>query len=315
MNEQNTQQKIKIKHLTPQASKDLRKYSFFAGVEVLNQGLLHNFFQSLKLLPKATRLVAFDIEKKKAVGFICLEENTKSLYSIKYVFVDPEYRNRGIASRLLGNACTIAKTKGATKVNLNVYVTSTNAIALYKKLGFRDIGYTTLQQKCTSDFSRLVTIKRFIFIQENLAYRKIEKENQLFEIQPNLKNRKKIFDIYKLCMSQPWIDFFEIDSDNIIDGSRHVWQPLFFRHILINNPGNSFALIFKSPLSNKVIVELYSTHIDIVPSILEDLLKILSKRGITFTQIWLFHSSKDLSNCFEKKGFKTFPFVGMGRNL
>jgi hypothetical protein len=63
-------------------------------------------------------------------------------------------------------------------------------------------------------------------------------------------------------------------------------------------------------------VELYSTSIAVVPSIIEDLLKILSKRGIPFTQIGLFNSNTKLSaDWFEKKGFKTFQFLSMGKIL
>jgi len=109
MTKQNTQQSINIKELTPQFSKDLRKHSYFTGAEILNQGLIHNALQSVNFLPHMTRLVAYDTEKKKAVGFICLEENTKTLYSIKYVFVDPEYRKAGIATRLLKNSLALAR--------------------------------------------------------------------------------------------------------------------------------------------------------------------------------------------------------------
>ncbi len=316
MIEQNTQLKVNINQLTPQFSKDLRKHTFFAGADILNQGLFYNVLQSIKFSPHVTRLVAYDTEKKKAVGFISLEENTNTLYSIKYVFVDPEYRKAGIASRLLNTAFAVAKTKGATKVNLNVYITSTNAIALYKKLGFREIGYTILGQGYPSNFKPNKTIKRFIIGQGKLSYLGIEKESRLFQIQDNLKNRKKLFEIYKRCIQQQWIDFFEVKPDTIINGSRQVWQPSFFRNILINDLGNSFAFIFNRPFSNKATVELYSTSAAFVPSVLEDILRILSNRGIPFAQIWLFHPNTEVAfNWFEKKGFKIFQFVGMGKTL
>ena len=208
-----------------------------SDAEILNHGSFHNLLQSVKLLPQATRLIAYDTEKKKAVGFICIEANTNTLYSIKYVFVDPEYRKLGIATRLLINALSIAKTKGATKLNLNVYASSTNAIALYKKFGFQEIGSTFLGQGFTSDFSPIKTIRRFIIGQGNFAYRGIGKESRLFELQANIKNKEKLFEIYKLCVHQPWVDFFEIRSSTISYGTRHIWQPPFFRNILINDLG------------------------------------------------------------------------------
>jgi len=167
-----------------------------------------------------------------------------------------------------------------------------------------------------SNYKPIETMRRFIFGQGNLAYIGVEKESRLSELQATLENRKKIFEIYKLCMDQQWIDFFEIDSDTLVNGSRHVWQPSFFRNILINNLGNSFALMFNRPFSNKVNVEVYTTSFEILPSVLKDIIRILSKRGFPFVQIWLFHPNSNVSfNLFEKKGFKTFSFVGMGKTL
>jgi len=149
-----------------------------------------------------------------------------------------------------------------------------------------------------------------------LAYIGIEKESRLFELHATLEDRKKLFEIYKLCMDQQWIDFFEIDSKSLINGSRHVWQPSFFRNILINDLGNSFALMFNRPFSNKVNVEVYTTSLEILPSVLGDITRILSKRGFPFVQIWLFHLNSNVSfNRFEKERFKTFRFVGMGKTL
>jgi GNAT superfamily N-acetyltransferase len=68
------------------------------------------FFNPVKLLPQATRLIAYDAEERKLLVHLH-RGDTSTLYSIKYVFVDPEYRKLGIASRLLINAFAIAKEK------------------------------------------------------------------------------------------------------------------------------------------------------------------------------------------------------------
>ena len=145
-NTNNLGDRIAITRLKSNYATDLSKNAYFQGSNVLNQGLSTWLLKSIKLQPPATRLVAFDREEKTAIGFLCLEENTKRLYSIKFVFVDPNYRKQGIAKKLLNHALSIAKEKGAKKVNLNVYSTAINAISLYKKLGFKEVGESLFVQ-------------------------------------------------------------------------------------------------------------------------------------------------------------------------
>ena len=85
--------------------------------------------------------------------------------------------------------------------------------------------------------------------------------------------------------------------------------------VLINDIGDSFALVFNTPFSSKATVELYSASEPSITSILEDLLKILTNRGISFAQITLFNPSDKTLNWFEEKGMKTFMFVDMGKEL
>jgi hypothetical protein len=113
-----------------------------------------------------------------------------------------------------------------------------------------------------------------------------------------------------------WRDFFEINVDTLINGSRHVWQPPFFRDILVSKVANSFALIFNSPFSSKTTVELYITSEDVFPSVLEDLQKVLSNRGASFFQIMLVNPGKNVfSSLSGDKGAKTYHFVAMGKIL
>lgn len=51
-----------------------------------------------------------------------------------------EYRGQGVGTQLLQAALKQAQEFGLEKVELNVYTTNTNAIALYKKLGFKEEG-------------------------------------------------------------------------------------------------------------------------------------------------------------------------------
>ena len=309
-------ERVAITELTRESATDLRKHDFFTGSEVLDLGLKHYIFQATNLIPRATRLVAFDTEEKRAVGFLCLEENTNWLHTIKYVFIDPKHRKKGVATRLLNHAMKIAAKKGARKVNLNVYPTETRAIELYIKLGFRKIGRHLLGQGFMPQSAPTRLIKRVLFGQGPLTKLK-RGQNRLFQMQTNSgKSRKRLYDIYRQHLDRDWIDFFEIDADNLINGSRQVWQPLFFKDVLVNHSVNSFALIFSRPFSYDATAELYGPSDIVIPSMLEDLLNTLANRGISFTKIALFNSSDDVAlNWFEEKGMKTFQFVSMGKTI
>jgi ribosomal protein S18 acetylase RimI-like enzyme len=313
--------KVVITQLTRKFSDDLMKHSYFDSArrrgDVLNHGLSYGLLKAAKLIPRATRIVAYQTQEKRAIGFIYLEENTDWLYTIEYVFVDPKYRKMGLGTILLKYAMKLAKEKGAKKLNLNVDSNSTRAIDLYRKLGFEKIGSTLLVQGYLKGSVTSRLIKRAIVGQGCLTRFAFEKKGQLYKLKTNLgRNREKLFGIYQRCMDQGWLDFFEINSRNLINGSRHVWQPPFFRDVVINDLGNSFALIFNLPFSSKATVELYGISNTLSLSMLQDLLKILDRRGISFVQITLFDSSANaLSNWFEEKDMMTFHFVAMGKPL
>ena len=310
-------EKLAIKQLTHEAEIELMKDSVLASSGVLNQGLKLRILQAIKLIPNSTKLVVYHTEKKQTIGFLCLEENTNWLYSIKYVFIDPKYRRRGVATKLLSYAMTLAKEKGAKKVNLNVYLIDTKTIELYKRLGFREISPNLLGQGVLSGFKPVKMFKRVSVGLGSLINQIIIKKGRLFRFQTKSKeNRKTLFSIYQRCMDQNWIDFFEINPDNLLNGSRNVWRPPFFRTVLINDLANSFALIFSRPWFDRATVELYTTSKSSIPSLLEDLLKILIGRGISFVQITIFNPSDNFAlNWFEERDMKTFQFISMGKDL
>jgi len=315
------QDKVIIKRLTRKFASDLIPLfkSNSEDTSVLYQGLIYDILKSVRLLPHATKLVAYHVEEKTAIGFITLEENTKTLLSIKDVFVDPRYRKMGIASGLLDYAITLAKEKGGKKLNLNVESTKTNVIELYKKLGFREIGHTLLVQGFLSGFSRSKVIKRAIFGRRLSRTDALEKKSLFFETRMNSKrNRESFFDIYQRCMTKDWLDFFEINSNNVVYGSRHVWQPPLFKDALISNSKDSFVLVFNQPYPPRpcTIVELYRDPDVAILPVLEDLLVTLSDRGTGFTQLWLFGQTDDIpSKWFEEKAMVTFSFISMGKTF
>lgn len=322
--EQNTQilnGEVVFTYLTPKLTKDLSKHSYFFSAlergDVLNHGLRYEMLKAVKLVPHSTRLVAYHTQEKKAVGFLYLEENTDWLYTIEYVFVDPKYRKRGLATKLLNFAMILAKNKGAKKVNLNVDLNSTKAIALYKKLGFKEIGNTLLVQRYSSGYSPFRIIKHIFNGQGVSTKLALGRKSQLCELETNSrKNREILFKIYQRCMDRRWIDFFEINTSNLVSGSRYVWQPPFFRDALVNEPTNSFALVFNSPFSSKATVELYSSSDGVILSMLKDLLEVLENRGVSFSQITLFNTiGNTFSSFFHERKLAAFRLLAMGKNL
>ena len=59
---------------------------------------------------------------------------------IMNVAVAPQYRRRGIAEALLGELQQVLKAQGVYCLTLEVRVSNDTAIALYEKLGYREVG-------------------------------------------------------------------------------------------------------------------------------------------------------------------------------
>ena len=120
--------KIVIKALAHDDANDLISAGFPFGNEPLNQPRIYRFLQAARFFPHTTKLVAYNVEEKRAIGFLCLVENTTSIYSIKFVFTDPRFRKMGVATRLLNFALLLAKKRGAKKVHLDVVSMDTPVI-------------------------------------------------------------------------------------------------------------------------------------------------------------------------------------------
>jgi GNAT superfamily N-acetyltransferase len=310
------QEFVTIVELTREAANDLMKDMYFAGSDILEQGQIHNLLQSVGLKPHSTKLVAYHLKNKIAVGFLCLKENTDKFYAIEKVFVHPNYRKQGIATKLLNFAICVALKKGANKISLIVYPTRPSAIKLYKKFGFEEIGHCILGQGNIGGSSVSRVIKRIIIGQGPLVRFSLGKDSGLIEVRTNSgQDRLELFNILKMSTDQRMIDFFEFNPDNITKDYKLIWRPPFFRDILINRQSNSFASIVTKPLSSSAKVELYNCSETTITSVLDSLLKALSKRGIGCTQIMLFNSINEAKRWFAEKSMSTFEFVIMGKTL
>jgi len=68
--------------------------------------------------------------------FIKNKEHLKEIYGILMICIDPDYRKKGLAQILINKHLTMNKNK---LLCLNVRHTNTNAINLYKKMGYSEV--------------------------------------------------------------------------------------------------------------------------------------------------------------------------------
>ena len=75
-------------------------------------------------------------DEETATGCIAFTDVTNEIVEIARVYVCEEYRKQGIATKLFENVEKIAKKNGAKILNLDTYERLSDAVKLYKKLGF-----------------------------------------------------------------------------------------------------------------------------------------------------------------------------------
>lgn len=77
------------------------------------------------------------LKEDTAIGYVGMHyyEDTSSITNIA---VHPNHRNQGIASNLLTNLFTFAKENNIKEISLEVRVSNTKAINLYKNHGFKE---------------------------------------------------------------------------------------------------------------------------------------------------------------------------------
>lgn len=74
----------------------------------------------------------------------------------------PQYRGKGLGSKLLDAVLKKSKEYGLEKIELNVYSTNTPAIALYRKFGFEDEGYIKKYRKIDGRYFDCFSMAKFL---------------------------------------------------------------------------------------------------------------------------------------------------------
>jgi GNAT superfamily N-acetyltransferase len=288
-----------IRELMRKDSRDLIDVGFPYPIRVLYPSLRDDFLQATRLKPREIGLVAYHTGKKRAVSFLSLVAHTHLLYSIRYVFADPNFRQMGIATRLLNEALIFAKRRGGKKFFLTAYPFGA-AIRIYRKIGFRRIVNTSLVKGAGSPAN---------FLNE---YR-----NQLITLRTtSLENKDHLFSIYKRSMGQEWVDFFGNNAENLMNGYSKDYQHFFSKKAFINYSKESFALVFKRPFFHDAYVELYGLSDANFPSMLKALMDILHNQGINYVSITLFNiTDQHCLSLLQEYNFYPYQAILMGKSL
>lgn len=290
---------IVIKPLSYKDSIDLINAGYPYSRAKLRRSQLENFFEVVRFPRRETRLVAYLKKRNRAIGSLSLVMHTKELYSIKYVFSDPKFRQRGIATKLVKYSLTLARNRGAKKVFLTPEPLGA-ASRIYQKLGFRSIS----EDFIVSGAGKTFNLQSF-------------KRRNLLRPQSSSKgNRAILFSIYKSSLSQDFIDFFDIDKCNFINGYSQDFKRFFLKRVYINDSANSLALVFNRPLTHMAFAELYSQSDSFFPDMIRMLNVILYKKGINYLTINVFNvKTKAIFNLLELEQFYPYQSIFMGLSL
>lgn len=272
----------------------------FPYERVLNQSIVNRFYGMTGLAPKTIGLVVYHVQENWALGYLSLIKYTSSVYGVKFVFVAPDYRKMGLASGLLDYALSYAKQRGARKVFLNPDSKDDVLLNFYLKRGFRSIVNSLVLWGGQSP--------------ENMQYK--QKGNIVSATARPENNIDRIFSIYKEYMGTNWIDFFELNRHNILNGFSQEFKNFFSKDAFIISSTNCIALIFKRPFSRVGSVELYVSSTSVISHLLNELAILLSKKGIVWSKITIFNvNGTDTFNLLNEMEFHPFQARILGRSV
>ena len=109
--------------------------------EALSESEKRQFLRSVIL--DGRLIIALDSTRLVGIATIAIDnnmlDNSQSVWNISDVWIDVDYRRKGIGIQLV-NECEIqAKSKGASEIRLQVYSTNQPASMMYGRLGYSTI--------------------------------------------------------------------------------------------------------------------------------------------------------------------------------
>jgi ribosomal protein S18 acetylase RimI-like enzyme len=147
-------EKIKITKLPTSYWAEYKKFRLLAVTDTpfaFGENIESTKKQSKKKWIEQIKNMIFAMHDDKIIGMLALVEgrsaNTKHWAEIFSVFVNKDYRKKGIAKKLFIKAFDIAKKKKYIKVKIAVNTINKPAYNLYKKMGFVKVGKISKELK------------------------------------------------------------------------------------------------------------------------------------------------------------------------
>lgn len=86
--------------------------------------------------PQALFLIVEDDDEKPA-GYLYAHIDANKLCEVEVVYVDAQYRGRGIAQELVQRCREWAKSRHATSISTHIFVKNTASLHAFEKMGFQ----------------------------------------------------------------------------------------------------------------------------------------------------------------------------------
>ena len=127
--------------------KDEKKYND----NINDQNTIGNFYEKFQNNENNKLFIA--VENNNVLGYIFVKitdpNKNAEIYKeaiIDALYVDEEYRNKGVATSLIEKVKEYSKYMGARKISINVISSNETAKKLYYKLGFNDFSIRLKQE-------------------------------------------------------------------------------------------------------------------------------------------------------------------------
>jgi len=133
---------VKLKELKIKSKKEEMKYS--DSLKPLNK-TLNKYFEYFKIELRKKNSAVFIAENKIPIGMIIvtyfkpliISKFSKKGY-VSNLFVDEEYRNKGVGKKLLNASLKWLKDNKVKYISLEIHLENKTALKFYRKAGFKD---------------------------------------------------------------------------------------------------------------------------------------------------------------------------------
>jgi ribosomal protein S18 acetylase RimI-like enzyme len=272
-------------------------YNF--GKKNLKKSWFREISQYLGLSPQQTGFIVYSVNSKLAVASLSLTKHNTTFQSIRYVFTNPDFRRRGLATKLVNYALSVAEHEDAKKV----FLTSDPSgviTELYKRLGFRRI----------SDNSSVWGGGRT----QKVSF---ENKDKLINLDMrSKKNQDLLQKIYNQQMGKNWVSFFGNDLKNFIFGYSLDFIDFFYKSVYITEQMDSFVIIIRRPIRHIATAYLFIANDIKIKTLFGGLMNLFKQNGVSYSKIVVFNVTKtDCHDLLKRHNFYPCTSIFMGKYL